>query len=819
MRTHCLVIGLLMTITALAAQAGQIPGHIYTAMQSRAGLTGPAKTAVDNNLAYYLTGAQGPDTIGIIQYELKKISFFTSVGEETHYSPLKALLAFNILLKASNDKERAYALGWLTHYVNDTNIHPVVNNWGGFYGKNPKHHKELEQLETKHVFMKHSDVVTKELATTIPTVFGKDFAGFIFDAYGETYPNEPKYQNGNDWGVYPNREYFMDQEDKAADWCLSAEKTFYNSHIDGTGKHGYWPSTVPIPNEPSNDAYAKLMKAIEIVGIDTYADRIAVTVRVNDSKLYGRFTADWEKAAAQSIEQGKTLLTAASAYVANPTPDTRAALLRLIPNANLDQPIANYDDAAVFPGNTTVDRIRYRLTVTPQAAAGKPAKAPIVLEGAYSPIIYGTEDLYGSLSGTAIMNIPLGAAVAPYKFNLAVGLSGTKLETRPEYKDVDWTDAKGSHPNTWMSSAGTVALGAPFKVSMSIPPALRGKGIRRWAVTSPGYELTTSDLNALDMKTWSQDVRPDVVILDESISDTILTTTLQITRMDSGSQQQIGDSQLVLIWSEHGKPGDLRGMDAVGQAQEEYAAALSRLAGNPNLAKLEDQITKYVAELDKKGLSLDEKKKLAEKKSIELIPQLGLTKAYADVDNAQKELNALEGIPFHVITSINVRPTSLSFPVAAGWTEKTTDPPPAFRTKQRVEKMASQKNENGKLKWSVSAGLELEWDRWSPEAEARLKSSHSDCVESALTIGEFTGSIYTQTKETSPRDRSVMVYGLLHKGQAGLSVFSYNQGYGAEIFDQGTKIYDGAEDLSLNMRTTHEEMQNMIQGLTTAQVP
>jgi len=434
----------LLAVTALTARAGQIPGHIYTAMQSRSGLTGPAKTAVDNNLAYYLTGAQGPDTIGIIQYELRKISFFNSVGEETHYSPLKALLAFNVLAVAKTDQERAYALGWMTHYVNDSYVHPMVNNYGGFYEKHKIHHKELEQLETKHVFMRHSDVVIKELATTIPTAFGKEFPGFIFDAYHETYPNEKKYQSGNDWGIYPNREYFADQEDKAAKWCLSAEQTFYNSHIDGTGKHGYWPSTIPIPNMPSNDAYAHAMKAIEITDIATHGDHLTVTVKVNDSKLYGRFIADWEKATTQAIADGRTLLAAASAYVANPNADTRLALLRLIPNANLDQPRANFDDAAVFPGDITVDRVKYKLTVTPQATAGKAAKPARVLQGTSSPIIYGAADFCNSSAGTATIEIPLGADLAPYKFELQAGLSGTVVETRPEYRDVDWTEAQGT---------------------------------------------------------------------------------------------------------------------------------------------------------------------------------------------------------------------------------------------------------------------------------------------------------------------------------------------------------------------------------------
>ena len=819
MRTRSLFVLALLSITVLASEAGQIPSHIYTSLQSRSGLTGAAKKAVDENLSYYLTGAQGPDTIGIIQYELQKISFFNSVGEETHYSPQKDQLAFNILAKATNDKERAYALGWMTHYVNDANVHPVVNNYGGFYEKHKTHHKELEQLENKHVFAKHGDVVNKDLATTIPAVFGKDFALFIFDAYGATYPNEKKYQTGNDWGLFPNREYFADQEDKAAAWCLAAEQTFWKSHSDGTGKHGYWPSTAPMPDMPSSQAYAHAMKAIEVSDVVASADRLLITVKVNDSKLYGRFTADWEKATAQAITQGKTLLGAASAYVEKPDDTTKAALVRLIPTANLDQPLANFDDTKVFPGDITVDRVKYKLTIKPQPVSGKPAQQPKVFEGTSAPVVYGSADFAGSSAGTATVDVPLGTGLAPYDFDLTVGLSGTKVETRPEYRDVDWTQAIGKYPGAWMNSAGTVGLGAPFTVTVGIPPSMRGKGgVRRWAVIDNGYELTTSDLNALDMNTWSKEVRPDVAVLEENVSGNSITATLQVTDMRASGQQQLAGAQLVMIWAEHGKPGDLRGMDAIGQIEEEYSAALNRLASNPNLAKLEDAVAKYIAELNSKGISLEEQKKLAEKKATELIPKFGLTEAYADVDKARAELEASDSVPFHVKTDINLKPTALSFPIAAGWTEKVSSPPPAFHDKQRVEKYASEKHANGKAKWTVSAGLELAWDRYGPEEEARLKASHSSAEERTLTIGDFSGPLYIETKDVSPHERTVYAWGLLHKGEAGMSVFYYLQGWGAEITDQGTKIYDGAEDMQRNMKLIQGEIDGMYPSATSTMV-
>jgi hypothetical protein len=175
----------------------------------------------------------------------------------------------------------------------------------------------------------------------------------------------------------------------------------------------------------------------------------------------------------------------------------------------------------------------------------------------------------------------------------------------------------------------------------------------------------------------------------------------------------------------------------------------------------------------------------------------------------------MNAVPFHVSTGINIKPTVITFPVAAGWTEKKSDPIPAFRDKQSVEKYASQTNDNGKLLWSVKSGLEASWSRWSQEEENRLKTSHPDGVEQTMKIGEYTGPLYIETKEISPHERSIYVYGLLHKGQAGMSIFYYMQGWGAEITEDGTKVYDGVEDMSKNMNIIQEEINGMYQATTS----
>ena len=149
----------MIMLSFISAKAGQMAGHIYTAVESIRYLNGNAKKIVESNLDAYLSGAQGPDICGVVMPKLNMLSYFNAIGEETHYSDKKAKLAIFLLSCARNDKERAYALGWISHYLNDVQVHSVVNKYGGFYEKFSAHHKELEMLETKRVLTKYSSII------------------------------------------------------------------------------------------------------------------------------------------------------------------------------------------------------------------------------------------------------------------------------------------------------------------------------------------------------------------------------------------------------------------------------------------------------------------------------------------------------------------------------------------------------------------------------------------------------------------------------------------------------------------------------------
>ena len=437
---------LLAMALSCVACAGQIPSHIYTALQSKAFLSGSARQAVDANLDAYLSGAQGPDICGVVMPALNTISWFRAAGKETHYDPRKAMLALNLLDAARTDRERAYALGWISHYINDMFIHELVNNYGGYYELYEARHALLEQLENKHVLASHPEVLTA-LSRPIPETPETGFAGFIFDAYQRTWPENPIYQSGNEW-IADNRPYFCSRYNEAADWCGKAAVRFAASHRDGTGRHGWGIATLKFPNMPSDSEYKQLRQAVQITTIQPSDGSLAVSVRVQDNRLFGRFTADWDAAAQAAVQYANQVFTLASRYLAETDPGRKAALRKelyaVIPNVNLDQPKAVFDPNRVTPGDISMDRLTYVLTVNPAAPKGKPAPKPVTLSGTSPKMTLTSRHFGGTQAGAVSWSVPLPAGVRSGHYTLTVSLSGKDAWKTPAYRTVDWTSALGA---------------------------------------------------------------------------------------------------------------------------------------------------------------------------------------------------------------------------------------------------------------------------------------------------------------------------------------------------------------------------------------
>ena len=196
MRLSALIVacGLLLTTLVPCAHAGQIGCHIYTALRMKDHLSGNCRVIVDTYPDAYLAGAQGPDITGVVQHGLGRKSTMpvTTIGEESHYDKT-GRLALNILFAAKKDAEIAFALGWMTHFLSDRHVHPVVNRYGGFYQVDEARHKALEQLESKHVYVAKSAILTKAVAIRCPHDLGHPFAMFILQGYHWTFPGNNLY--------------------------------------------------------------------------------------------------------------------------------------------------------------------------------------------------------------------------------------------------------------------------------------------------------------------------------------------------------------------------------------------------------------------------------------------------------------------------------------------------------------------------------------------------------------------------------------------------------------------------------------------------
>lgn len=816
----------------LPARAGQITGHTYVALSALRFLSGPARAMVDANMDAYLSGAQGPDICGVVMPKLNTLSYFTAVGEETHYSDRKAELALNLLDCATTDQERAYALGWMTHYVNDIFVHGVVNNYGGFYEKEPAHHKVLEQLETKHILVKHADLVTASLSNSIPSSLGGNFGGFIFDAYHKTYPDNAIYKSGDEW-LAENRPYFITRYKEATMWCRSADERFYQSHADGTGEHGWSIAGLPFPSMPSKVEYEAMQKAIEITAVEPQAQTIRVTVKVNNNRLYGRFLVDYDAEIESAIQYTNQLFTLASQYVAEKDvkkkPAARTALLEVIPNVNLDQPHANFDFATAKPGKVNIDKITGVLTLYKNVADGKPLGNPVVLESKSTTVILPDKHFAESQGGQITLVVPVPDGSAPYRFKLQLALSGKDALTIPEYRDVDWTQAEGAYPGTWMVGAGAVMVTDTFNVRMPIPDSMVGKpGARRWVLMPEGTDVKEEEIILIKARIPQDNYRYDVVALEEKVEGKELTATLQVTETNPFMQNIAGRCRLVMIWFTEGKTDtDVAGalddltkqLDEANKVLEAATKAMDELMTPEQQDKLMEIVGTYSAELDKKGVGEEEKQRLIDKRVQEEMKAMGIDLTKMNAVNAQAQgLAAKNNVPFHVGTSLDLALADLRFDTAANWKpyEKTLNAPTnnSFGASRSYIKT----NEDG-LQWSIEGGVTASLSTDEEQVKVVAERNKGKRAE-AQTIAGFTGTIWSSEKINygNGYEREISGEGMLKKGNVYLWItFSatakgYKQ-YKADKDNKVTLVYDGTADAEKAADSALADISGMYHGI------
>jgi len=288
-----LVAALVLVVMIPPAPAGQIPSHVYVAARYASTMPDPLWGLIAGNRDLYIMGCQGPDIAGL-SGEIEGIVTVgkQDYGTEAHYERT-GTLALWLLMRARTQREFAFAVGWITHYLNDIHVHAVVNSYGGFYGSGSEakaRHKALEMLETKHIFADPAlfSAVSNYDFNRIPANVDRDIQQLLYEAYRDLYGD--KYQGSNvrtDFGLYLK---------VLGDHVRAASRNFLDAHKSGTGIFRVDGAAIThqiFDRLPSSDEYKLIMEGpLTVTSVRAEKDKVVVSLKVNDTKLLGRFVKD-----------------------------------------------------------------------------------------------------------------------------------------------------------------------------------------------------------------------------------------------------------------------------------------------------------------------------------------------------------------------------------------------------------------------------------------------------------------------------------------------------------------------------------------------
>jgi len=849
-----------------AAWAGQMSSHDYTAMQARDSLTGAALAAVKGNEDAYLSGAQGPDTTGVVQYELdtRPASLHRSVGNETHYDPHKAELALNILDAAGKDPARvAYAIGWISHYINDIHVHEVVNNYGGYYKFYARQHKVLEQLESKYVMCEHADIENFTRSHVHYDKLGARFADFIFDAYHTTYPKNPLYDlKAAGWtDAADKRAYFCSRFNEASSWSYSAHDDFYRAatYKDAGGKHRLSGGYV-FPDMPSFDDYDHILNAIEITDVKPGKDKLVCTVKVHDDRMYGRFIVDWQAAADKAVAETKAIYPLISDYLAATNAAAKAALrsrlLAAIPKVSLDQPFETKPDSdfqppTVFPGDQPHRTPAYSCEF--RALGGG---APVVANGTAPALTVKATRWEGTEDGETKLEIPVPGGVYPYEFTLKVAIAKKDDFKQSEYYTRSWVQATGS---TDTENAGRVMVGEVFPVTITLNSSLAAlPGQRVWLMTETYSSNDKTHLNGAirGANTPFQVQRHSYSILSEFLTAKDDYPVGMITGYDrlhvvedqkngntitakvqfSGTQPlRYGPQSMLCVFVDHAPYSAKEGTEAFKQWQAaskraEPVYAIMEKKGESLSEAKKKQLTaraeKYEADLKQQGLSDGEIEKKMQQYYMTMMKELGVTlskeqQALLDAEraaNANQELKS--NYYYSAVAKITLTPSRLALQKPEGWKEPENQPF-YFRS---LSKEINTKGPEDRTLMYASGSIQITAVN-SSETETKFLKSHAGKQSVPIVVGPFKG-IRFHTGGTEDQGDSVVTAVddevLLKCGGFFVQVNARSNARGYRLKNAKNQIIaDGVPSAAKSSETLTREIEQMITGfhLIAGQIP
>lgn len=783
----------LIFLLCAAAWAGQMSSHDYTGLKAKDALYGIALTAVTADEEAFLSGAQGPDTTGVVQYnfDTRPASLHRSVGDETHYDPKKAELALNVLDAAGTDPKRlAFAIGWISHYINDVHVHEVVNNYGGYFKFYARHHKVLEQLETRYIMCEYPDIENFTRSHVHYEKLGPRFADFIFDAYHKTYPNNELYDQTKvgKTDAKDKRAYFCSRFNEAASWSYSAHDEFYRSatYKPAEGKHRLLSGGIVFPNMPSFDDYDLILNGIEITDVKAGRDKLTCTVKVHDDRLYGRFLADWQQAADEAVVETRSVFKLISEYLAAATAAGKAAargrLLAWIPSRSLDQPLtaktdADFQPPTVFPGDQPYRNPVYNCVFQPLNGDGANSE----VNGNAPALTIKAARWEGSEDGQVTLEIPVPGGAYPYAYTLKVA-SATKADfNRPDYYGRSWVQSTGS---TETDNSGSIMVGDIIPVTLTLNAQLASlPGKRIWMMQEPVlYETKSHIAGAIrNVKTPFTIQRQPFGVVPGSpdfqigmiTGNDLLTTVEEVkngaslsakVQYSNGNPLSFGAKALFCVFIDHTPYSALDGAQAYKQWQaankraESIYALMEKKGESLSEAKKKQLVAraeKYQADLEKQGLGEGEIEKKMQQMYMQVMAEIGiqLTKEQKAILDAERAANAnmeLKCNYFYVVAAkVTLIPCRFALQKPAGW----KDPDQVLDMQRSLTKDLTFNVPDHDLLADASGRIVISALRDQKAIDDFMKD-HAGKPSSPITVGPFKGVRFHTTSKNQDGDNT-----------------------------------------------------------------
>ncbi len=273
------VVFVLLTTVPSFASLGL--GHLYTANAFLDRMPSDLSDMLSEENGSYLIGANGQDLI----YWAYRLSGSLQTPEWTHEVETgRQCIELLRLAKKAGNKEKAFAVGWVTHWLTDSYVHSLVDNYGGRYagGNTEKRHVQLEIVESKHVCEQPSFPLRGYILLDEDVPYD-----FLYTAAKTI---EPSPQRLTAHIFFPSSKATFVIGDSIK--CLLQSCRTQKAECDWSSA-SWWGWYSEDASLVSSQDYKEITKPLEIRDIKIENGRLQAKIGVFDNELYGKFLREW----------------------------------------------------------------------------------------------------------------------------------------------------------------------------------------------------------------------------------------------------------------------------------------------------------------------------------------------------------------------------------------------------------------------------------------------------------------------------------------------------------------------------------------------